>query len=77
MRFVVEQYPRLFPLRAKKTKTVGFEMFSQNPEAHQRERQKELVDLLTSEKDDEVELENLLGELERMTKVYGAQEASS
>ena len=50
---------RLFPLRAKKN-TVGFEMFSRNPEVYQRERQKELVDLLTSEKDDEVELENLL-----------------
>ena len=45
-------------------------MFSRNPEVYQRERQKEFVDLLTSEKDDEVELENLLGELERMTKVY-------
>ncbi len=45
-------------------------MSIEKAKAHQREQKEELLELLNTDKNNEEDFENLLGELERMTKVF-------
>ena len=50
--------------------SAGFKMSAEKAKASQREQKEELLELLNTDKNNEEDFENLLGELERMTNVF-------